>query len=177
MTELQLLATDDIPARVLRCIRALLDDAFDGAFSDDDWAHALGGWHVLVTLDGALVAHASAVPRAMDIGERSLRSGYVEAMATTPNVQGAGHGAHAMYTLMQVLRREFDIGLLSTSRHGFYERLGWERWQGPTFVFRDGRRVRTEDEDDGIMALRFGVSADVSLADPIACLSRTGDDW
>ena len=26
-------------------IRALLDAAFDGDFTDDDWAHALGGTH------------------------------------------------------------------------------------------------------------------------------------
>ncbi|MFD9377467.1 hypothetical protein ACFWBH_18315 [Streptomyces sp. NPDC059999] len=29
-------------------IRALLDDAFDGDFADEDFEHALGGMHVLV---------------------------------------------------------------------------------------------------------------------------------
>ena len=32
----------------LAAIRALLDEAFDGDFGDDDWEHALGGIHVLV---------------------------------------------------------------------------------------------------------------------------------
>lgn len=177
MTELQLLATTDLSAGLRRSIRAMLDEAFEGHFSDEDWAHALGGWHVVVTVDGAVVAHASAVVRVIDIGGRSFRSGYVEAVATAPKVQGAGYGSRAMNALAPVLRRDFDVGLLSTSRHGFYERLGWERWRGPTFVCRDGRQVRTQDEDDGIMALRFGPSAETNLGDPITCLSRIGDDW
>ncbi len=78
--------------------------------------------------------------------------------------------------LMAVIRSEFDIGRLSTGCHRFYEQLGWERWRGPTFLVRDGQRIRTEDEDDGIMALRFGPSATISLTEPIACYAREGDD-
>jgi aminoglycoside 2'-N-acetyltransferase I len=77
---------------------------------------------------------------------------------------------------MDVVRREFDIGVLSTSRHRFYERLGWERWTGPSFVLRGGERIRTADEDDGIVVLRFGVSLDIPLSAAIACHARSGDD-
>jgi hypothetical protein len=76
-----------------------------------------------------------------------------------------------------VIRREFALGVLSTSSQGFYESLGWERWQGPTFVRIDGRLVRSEEEDDGIMVLRFGPSEAVDLTAPISCDSRSGDDW
>ena len=65
----------------LSAIRALLDAAFAGAFSDDDWTHALGGTHAIVEQDGAIVAHASVVPRALDAGRQRLRTGYVEGVA------------------------------------------------------------------------------------------------
>ncbi len=63
----------------------------------------------------------------------------------------------------------FDLGALSTGRHRFYERLGWERWHGPTFVRREHDVVRTKEEDDGVMVLRFGPSRDIDLGATISC--------
>lgn len=40
--------TADLAPADLRAVRDLLDDAFDGGFSDEDWDHGLGGIHVLV---------------------------------------------------------------------------------------------------------------------------------
>lgn len=177
MAKTELLATGDVPAVLLHKIRVLLLDAFDGGFSEDDWEHALGGWHAIVTEGGQPIAHAAVTPRVMQIGGRTFRSGYVEAVGTDPSVRRSGHGSRVVTAVMEVIRQEFDIGVLSTGRQAFYEPLGWERWQGPTFVIRDGEKVRTEEEDDGIMVLRFGPSSTVCLTDPIACRSRTGDDW
>ncbi len=78
---------------------------------------------------------------------------------------------------MQFLRREFELGALSTSRHSFYERLGWERGRGPTFVRHGRQLVRTQGEDDGVMVLRFGRSTEVDLDRSISCEARNGDDW
>ncbi len=158
-------------------LRQLLDDAFDHEFSDDDWDHALGGWHAIVSVDGVPVSHAAVVPRRIEVGARVLSVGYVEAVATAPGSQRQGHALRAMRAAMDVIRLEFEMGVLSTGHHRFYGRLGWERWQGPSFVIEDGRRARTADEDDSLMVLRFGPSADVPLDDTIACWSRPGDDW
>jgi len=114
-------------------IRALLTDAFDGDFSDDDWKHALGGWHVVAT-DGAVLAHAAVVARALDVDGRSFRAGYVDGVATTPLRQGEGLGAMVMRRVGELLEAEFELGALSTDRHAFYQCFGWERWHGPTFV-------------------------------------------
>jgi hypothetical protein len=82
-----------------------------------------------------------------------------------------------MAAVAEVVRREFQLGALSTGAPAFYERLGWERWHGPTYV-RDGARVvRTPEEDDGVMVLRFGPSAGLDLTTIISCAARTGDDW
>lgn len=171
------LKTHEVPARVLEEIRSVLDEAFGGEFSDDDWAHTLGGWHCVVVDGGRVVAHAAVVPRTIHVGSRPLRCGYVEGVATRPDAQGHGHGSRAMEAATVIARREFEIGVLSTDRHGFYERIGWQRWQGPSHVIEDGERRRTEDEDDGLMALAGTVEAELVLTDPIACESRPGDDW
>lgn len=177
MVEVQELPTPELPAALVPRVRALLEAAFDGDFSEQDWEHALGGRHVVVFDEGRLVSHASVVPRAIDIGARTFDAGYVEAVATAPASRRAGHGARAMERIGEVIRRHHEVGVLSTGRHGFYERLGWERWRGPSYVLAEGKRVRTAEEDAGLMVLRFGPSADVTLADRIACRSRPGDDW
>jgi aminoglycoside 2'-N-acetyltransferase I len=56
-------------------LRSLLDSAFAGHFGDDDWAHALGGVHVLAAAGGVLVSHGSVVVRQLMAGERTLRTG------------------------------------------------------------------------------------------------------
>jgi aminoglycoside 2'-N-acetyltransferase I len=173
---IRLFTTAEASGDLLAEIRRLLDDAFGGHFSDDEH-HTRGGWHVVVVDGGAVVSHAAVVPRVIHVADRPLSTGYVEAVATAPGRQREGLGALAMGEFATVLRREFEMGALSTGLHEFYERLGWERWQGPTFVRTGPETIRTEDEDDGVMVLRFGPSRDIDLAAPISCQARPGDDW
>ena len=174
---MQVMTTDEAPAALLADVRLLLNDAFDGDFSDDDWQHTLGGWHVIGTDAGAVVSHAAIVPRRIGVGEDSFAAGYVEGVATRPDRQRQRLGSMVMTGAADVIRREFGLGVLSNSSHDFYRRLGWERWQGPTFVRSGGQLVRTDDEDDGIMVLRFGPSQEADLTAAISCDSRPGDDW
>jgi aminoglycoside 2'-N-acetyltransferase I len=158
-------------------IRELLDDAFAGEFAEADWENACGGRHIVVIAGSDVIAHAAVVPRVLEIGGRPFRTGYVEAVATAPEHQDEGFGSLAMRSAARIVRRDHELGALSTGRHAFYERLGWERWRGPTFV-RDGAALtRTEDEDDGVMVLRFGPSATIDVTAPITCDPRPGDDW
>jgi hypothetical protein len=53
-------------------------------------------------------------------------------------------------------------------------RVGWRRWQGPTYVV-DTEWRRTPDEDDGVMALE--VAAVLDLTAPIAVERRPGGSW
>lgn len=177
MAQVRVIASDELSGVESARLRELLDDAFEQTFTEDDWEHALGGLHAIVTLNREPVAHAAVVARDIEVGRRRFRCGYVEAVATAPAAQGKGYGSQAMSAVTDLVRRGFELGALSTGRHRFYERFGWERWQGPSFVIRGGQRVRTPDEDGGIMVLRFGGSVDIPLTCPIACQSRRGDDW
>lgn len=156
--------------------RDLLDRAFDGDFSGEDWAHALGGWHALVLEHNRVVAHGAVVARTLWVGAEAHQVGYVEAVATEPHRQRCGHGTTVMSALNQVIGSRFDFGALSTSSHEFYERLGWVRWTGPTFVIENGSWVRTPDEDAGIMVLR-SPNVHLNRTAPLGCEPRSGDDW
>jgi aminoglycoside 2'-N-acetyltransferase I len=132
---------------------------------------------VVVSDGGALVAHAAVVPRELHLDGLPVDTGYVEGVATAPDRQGEGFGTLAMREIDALIRRHHDLGALATSAQHFYERLGWERWRGPTSVRTPDGVVRTPDEDDGIMVLRFGPSAGVDLGAPLSCEARRGDDW
>jgi len=146
-------------------------------FADSDWEHALGGVHVLVELDGVIVAHAAVVERELRFGGQPLRTGYVEAVATDPEQQGAGYGTLAMEAIDAIIRRDFEIGALGTGSHHFYERLGWETWQGPGFVRAPGGERRTPDEDGYILILRTPRTPPLDLRAAISCDWREGDVW
>ena len=71
----------------------------------------------------------------------------------------------------------FDLGGLGTGDVRFYERLGWEVWQGPTSVRTASGLERSPDEDGSILVLRTRSSPPLRLTDPISCDWRPGDSW
>lgn len=171
-------ASDSLSDEETEAVRAVLDRAFDGTFTNDDWHHALGGHHVVVRRDGVIIAHGAVVPRRMQIGDAEWVVGYVEAVATDPAHQGRGAGTWAMEAAAAVISERYGLGVLSTSAHGFYERLGWHRWHGPSWVRRaPGDVLRTPDEDDGIMAWWPDGEPPVDVHASITCDERVGDDW
>ena len=147
------------------------------ALRRDDWEHARqAATTCSFATSATLVAHAAVVPRPIWIDGHEHSVGYVEAVATAVAFQGSGlrHGRDAGDR--RDTRRSEPIGVLSTDAWHFYERLGWQRWRGPTAVrLGSGETVRTPDEDAGIMVRPQMTRLD--LGDPIQCAERTGDDW
>jgi len=166
-----------------RAIRALMEIAFhdddepDEAFDDDDWEHALGGTHVVLDLDGEIVAHASVVERWLHVGGVPLRTGYVEAVATAPDRQGSGFGTLVMADVGEIIRAGFELGGLGTGAQHFYERIGWRVWTGPTFVRAPGGDRATPDDDGFVMVLRTPSTPRLDETAPISCDWRPGDVW
>jgi aminoglycoside 2'-N-acetyltransferase I len=178
---LRRLATGDLTPGEISEIRSVLDAAFgddeDQRFTDDDWDHAVGGLHVVVDVDGEIVAHGSVVERALEIDHQPVRTGYVEAVATKPGRQGRGHGATVMRAIDDEIRARFELGALGTGSHGFYERLGWETWVGPSSVRTPDGERRTPDEDGYIMVLRTPSTPPFDPRATISCEWRPGDVW
>jgi aminoglycoside 2'-N-acetyltransferase I len=174
------LPTAELRPADAEAIRAILWAAFERdeeGFTEHDWEHALGGIHVVAEVDGRIVAHASVLPRQIHIGTRALATGYVEAVATEPGRQRTGLGTAVMGEVGDVIREGYELGLLGTGEHGFYERLGWRTWRGPSSVrTADGRRA-TPDDDGFLMALETPTSPPLDLYAPISCEWRPGDVW
>jgi aminoglycoside 2'-N-acetyltransferase I len=152
------------------------------AFGDDwedstDWDHTVGGTHVVNETGGVLLAHASVVPRTIEVDGRPFATGYVEGVATAPERQGKGHGTAVMARIGELIRERFELGALGTGALHFYERLGWERWGGRAYVHRPAGLERTREDEPWLMVLRTGPSAAIELTGSIVCDERPGDVW
>jgi aminoglycoside 2'-N-acetyltransferase I len=173
-------ATAELTPGEVVAIRALVDDAFagdeHGGFTDDDWEHALGGTHFLAEEAGRIVGHAAIVERDIRVGGMALRTGYVEAVATAVERQGSGIGTRMMRAVEEDLEG-FELGALGTGSQGFYRRLGWEVWSGPSSVRVEAHERPTPEEDGYIMVRRTAVTPPLDPTAPISCDWRPGDVW
>jgi aminoglycoside 2'-N-acetyltransferase I len=164
------------PEGVEAMVRLAFGEGED-ALRPEDWGHALGGVHLTAWLDGAPVGHAAVVARRLWCGERELRAGYVEAVATHPGHRRRGIG-HALMAAAEAEVAAFELGALAPSDDGLplYRARGWTPWGGPTAVRRDDGTVERTPEEDGwifVWPSDHGLDADAVLV----CDDRPGDPW
>ena len=177
MAELRTAHTAWLSTEELQAIRALLEDAFDGDVTEDDFEHALGGVHALVWEGGELIGHGSVVMRRLLHRGRALRTGYVEGVAVRSDRRRRGHGSAVMGVLERVIRRAYEIGALGASDEGaaFYAGRGWQLWTGTASVIGPAGVERTGEEEDCIYVLPLGVELEAD--GDLACDWRNGDVW
>jgi aminoglycoside 2'-N-acetyltransferase I len=177
---IRLVSSDALRAEEVAALRQLFDEAWSDdteGFTDQDWSHAVGGVHVIAEADGRVVAHASVVQRELHTAGHRLRTGYVEAVATRPSRQREGLGSRVIGEVGELVDRTYRLGALATGVVGFYERLGWMTWEGPTFVRTATGLVRTAEEDGNVFVRLTPTSPELDLAAPISCDWRAGDVW
>ncbi|MET0578477.1 MAG: GNAT family N-acetyltransferase, partial [Ilumatobacteraceae bacterium] len=107
MTATWVLTSDELSSGLRSSLRAMLDDAFDGEFSDEDWAHTVGGWHVVVMAGDRPIAHGAVAARDLEVDGVPFHAGYVEAVATRPSDQRRGLGSAVMRRLATVIGEHF----------------------------------------------------------------------
>lgn len=174
------LGSDELSSAQIAALRELFDTAYrdpSERFTDEDWDHAVGGLHFILEEGGTIVAHASVVERELHTGGHRLATGYVEAVSTSPAHQRRGHGSALIRELTDHVDRTFALGALGTGSHGFYQRLGWVAWKGPTFVTTASGLVRTPQEDGYVLVRLTPTSPELDLSAPISCDWRPGDVW
>jgi aminoglycoside 2'-N-acetyltransferase I len=178
---IRLVPSDELRPDEEAALRELFDEAWsddeEGGFTEQDWGHAVGGVHVIAEADGRKVAHASVVERELHTAGHHLPTGYVEAVATRPSHQRQGLGSLVIGAAGELIDRTYRLGALATGVVGFYERLGWVAWRGPTSVRTDAGLVRTADEDGNVFVRLTPTSPELDLAAPISCEWRPGDVW
>lgn len=176
MSEAALRHTAELAASERIAIGELLSAAFDD-FGAEDMRHALGGLHALVWEREELVAHGALVQRQLLHRGRSLRAGYVEAVAVHPEHRGRGHSTAVMRRLEAAIAAAYELGALH-AEHGvapLYVRRGWIPWQGRTLAMGPEGLARTAAADGRVLVLPGTVP--LSLCDEIACGWRDGDLW
>jgi aminoglycoside 2'-N-acetyltransferase I len=177
MMRIRVAHTADVEPAVLDDARRLLDEAFDGDMSEEDWRHCLGGVHALAFDGDALVGHAAVAQRSMLVRGRALRCGYVEGVAVRADRRRRGYAGAMMAELERVIEAAYDFGALCASDEavGFYRARGWRVWEGPTSVFAPDGIAPTPEEDGAVFMWPGAVAPDVTA--PIACDWRDGDVW
>ncbi|MGU3294058.1 GNAT family N-acetyltransferase [Williamsia sp. M5A3_1d] len=178
---LRLAHTCDLSAADLSAIRALMIDAFDGDFDDDDWDHALGGMHVIARgRSGDVLGHAAVVQRQLIAGDQVWRVGYVEAVAVSTAVQRQGVGARLMAAVEDIVDAAYDHGALAATEAGMrlYRARGWVPWRGPLRAVGADGVVDTPDDQHSVLV--FGSPIEAGTIDLDAVLvadRRRGDPW
>lgn len=176
MAEPRIVPSSELSDAELQELRRALDEAFEDGFTDEDWGHTIGGLHVIVGGD-PILSHAALVERVLVAGDREIRTGYVESVATHPGHRNEGHASRVMGAVNELIEARYEMGALSTGIPGFYSRLGWEPWNGPTYVRSPEGLLRTEEDDDSIMFLRTSSSGPLDHTASLSCEWRAGDVW
>ncbi|WP_427919820.1 GNAT family N-acetyltransferase [Streptomyces sp. cg40] len=142
--------TADLTPADLRAARALLDAAFAGDLTDQDFEHGLGGLHALLADEDGLVAHGSVVMRRVRYRGRWLRVGYVEGVGVRPDARRRGHGGRIMAELERIVDHAYDVGLLGASDDGarLYTARGWRLWGGKISALGPDGIVHLPEEED-----------------------------
>ncbi|GHH15703.1 GNAT family N-acetyltransferase [Streptomyces lanatus] len=169
--------TADLAPAEVRAIRALLDEAFDGDFSEEDFEHGLGGIHALVhDAAGRLAAHGSVIMRRVRHRERWLRVGYVEAVGVRPDARRGGLGGRVMAELERIVDRAYDAGMLSAGDEGaaLYTARGWEVWPGRVCALGLDGVVHLPDEE-GSTFVRTALAGSLDPAFELVFDWRDGD--
>ena len=119
--------------------------------------------HVLARLDERLVGHACWWERRLEPdGIGPLRTAWVDAVSVAPSHQRRGIGTLVMRRLAGATAG-FELVALGTERMPFFERLGWERWTGPT-------HAALPDAVDTLMMLRTRRTPHLDTSRPIRAL-------
>jgi aminoglycoside 2'-N-acetyltransferase I len=177
MTSLRTASTSDLSTAKLRELTQLLEAAFGESFTGY-WGDIGPALHFMGLEGDAVLAHACVVERELQTQGHSLRTGYVEGVATWPHRQGQGHGTKVMQSVAAHILDAYELGALSTGRKRFYRNLGWVSWKGPTYIrHKDGRVARTARDDGSIMVLTTKATPPLNLRAPISAEWRRGELW
>jgi GNAT superfamily N-acetyltransferase len=136
------------------------------------------GLHFMAHLDERLVSHAVVTTRWMQPeGQPILKSAYVDAVSTAPDVQGRGYGSAVMRHLASAISSEYEIaGLETADKLHFYAQVGWETWRGALAGRGEHGDLTFTPDQTGIMILRLPRTPPLNL-DGLLSIEIGGRIW
>ncbi|MDZ7630314.1 MAG: GNAT family N-acetyltransferase [Gemmatimonadaceae bacterium] len=176
MLHIDIRHTKTLPRDLLDELLTLCEAAYEEPLAQE-FRNVGPGLHACGRLDGRIVSHAMIVDRTVITdGITTLRTAYVELVATHPAHQHRGYATAVLRALVPHMQ-SYDIAALSPSESGFYARLGWELWRGPLAVRTDSGEEPSDAEEE-VMILRLPrTPASLNVAAPLSVEWRPGDAW
>lgn len=148
--------TSDVDVPTRNAIVRMCSDAHGVDFDELFTRHLPpDGHHVVATINHDVVGHAVITTRWLQYNNGPpMRTAYIDAVATSPSLQGQGIASAVMRRVAQLASDDHVLACLETDRPGFYARLGWEPWRGPLAGRGTDGLVPTPHQT-GIMILRL----------------------
>ena len=132
--------------------------------------------HVLGYYNDLLVCHALWVTRYLQAGTNPMmRTAYVEAVATEAEYRSRGFASAVMKHLIGEVQ-EYDLAALSPFSVEYYQRLGWDLWQGPLFIRTKDNLQPSLDEEE-VMIFRLPKTPLLDLTVSLSAEWRKGELW
>jgi aminoglycoside 2'-N-acetyltransferase I len=154
------------------CIAAHQEEDFNNLFS----YIPAGGRHFLAYRGTEVMSHAVVTTRWLQPENQPLlKTAYVDAVATLPRYQGQGYGSAVMRCLAENIA-DYEIACLETEQPAFYERLGWEVWQG-ALAGRSEHGMIPTPEQAGVMILRLTRTPVLNLDGGLTIECQGGRIW
>lgn len=157
---------------ILLCNRAYEED-LTGLF-----ATFTDATHILGYTDGLLISHALWVTRYLQAGTGPLmRTAYVEMLATDLAYRGRGFAAAIMRRIIDEVQG-YNLAALSPFGREYYQRLGWELWQGPLWIRMGDTLLASPPEDEEeVMIYRLPRTPTLDLTLSLSAEWREGELW
>ncbi len=100
----------------------------------------------MIDLDGDVVCHVGITRRSGTWNGRKVLIGGIGGVATREDCRGRGYATLAINAAIQTLTEEraADFGMLFCDPHNsaFYEKLGWQTFNGPVHAEQHGERAQ-----------------------------------
>lgn len=154
------------------------------AFDEDPWSQyqfMADAIHVLGVVNHQVVTHALWTNRFFQFGTFPLlKTAYVEYVATLREFQGQGLASDLLkYLLYYLSFSDYKLAALNPENISFYERLGWQLWQGHLAIRKTAQWLPTPDDE--IMLHYFNdLESELCLMEDQTLLSadwREGELW
>ncbi len=168
-----------------------IQDLCTRAYGEDVWCdyeYLKAAYHVIGRDAGVIVSHALWVDRHFSVnGAVPLATAYIEYVATEPALQGQGLASQLLRFLVGFIQNKeglkailhqdlnYELAALAPADSQFYERLGWELWQGDLYIRQNDQLIPTPDDD--VMIYRLITTPDITITDDLSAEWREGELW
>jgi aminoglycoside 2'-N-acetyltransferase I len=133
--------------------------------------------HLLGRYQGKIVTYVLWITRWLQIRNGPLlKTAYIEGMATDLQYRNRGFASQLMQRAVAEVQ-DFDIAALSTGSHGFYERLGWRRWQGPLYARQEKELIAMPEERGCVMVYSLPGTPPLDFTAPLSVEWRAIEPW